>query len=79
MRVKLIKKLALVLNGVDLTPYRVGEEFDCSERDGRMLILEEWAEFVELSNDDGFEIEEPAGTLWEIIDEHRDGQKDRLA
>ena len=43
MRVRLIKKFARMLNGVDLTLTRVGGLMTVSERDGEMLIAEGWA------------------------------------
>ena len=46
MHIRLIKKYARVLNGVDLTHYRVGDAFSCHDPIGRMLILEGWAEAV---------------------------------
>jgi hypothetical protein len=76
VRVRLLKKYAEVINDLDLGPYSPGDEFDCSESEARMLILEQWAEAVPhnpITN------EEPGPTLWDIIENHRDGQKDRLA
>ena len=43
MRVRLTKKFANCLNGVDLTHARVGSLMAVSERDGEMLIAEGWA------------------------------------
>jgi hypothetical protein len=43
MRVRLTKKFANVLNGVDLTETRVGCLMTVSDRDGEMLIAEGWA------------------------------------
>jgi hypothetical protein len=75
VRVKLLKKYADVINDIDLGPYSPGDEFDCSEGDARMLILEQWAEPIPqtpITN------ELPAPKMWDIIEDHRDGQKDRL-
>lgn len=76
MRIRLIKKLAELLNGINLNPYRVGEEFDCAEGVGRMLILEGWAEPVE--SESGLDNEQPPEPLWEIIEQVRSGHKNRF-
>ena len=44
--VRLIRKLAPVLNGVDLSRVQVGDEFLVSEAVAAMLIREGWAELV---------------------------------
>lgn len=86
MRVRLLKKLALFLDGIDLTSRVVGEIFDCSEESARLLVLEGWAEFVdpmaELFWDDHPDLvlfEKPSLPFWFVIDSHRDGKKDKLA
>ena len=76
LRVKLIKKLALSLNGINLTPYQVGEEIACSYTDGRMLIEEGWAEYVN-ENGNGIDHEPPSESLGAIIDRLREGKKER--
>jgi len=43
MRIRLTKKLANVLNGVDLTQARVGRLMTVPDPDGEMLIAEGWA------------------------------------
>jgi hypothetical protein len=43
MKVRLTKKLAERIDGVDLSEYRVGEVLDLSARESRVLIAEEWA------------------------------------
>ena len=43
MRIRLTKKFANVLNGVDLTQASVGRLMTVSDRDGEMLIAEGWA------------------------------------
>ena len=48
LRVRVIRKLAERLNGVDLSKVRVGDSLDMSSRDARMLIAEGWAELVEV-------------------------------
>jgi hypothetical protein len=44
MQVKLIRKLARVIDGVDLTCHEVGEFFELPAADARLLIAEGWAE-----------------------------------
>lgn len=46
MRVRLLRKLATFLNGLDLSHVNVGDVFDLPERDAAMLIREGWAEPV---------------------------------
>jgi hypothetical protein len=46
MRIRLTQKLALCLNGVDVSNLRVGEEVDLPERSARILIADGWAEPV---------------------------------
>ena len=43
MRIRLTKKFAHVLNGVDLTQASVGRLMTVSDREGEMLIAEGWA------------------------------------
>jgi hypothetical protein len=43
MRIRLIKKFANMINGIDLTRARVGRLMTVSDRDGEMLIAEGWA------------------------------------
>ena len=76
MRVKLTKKLALVLNGFDLSPYKVGEEFSCSPADGRMIVQEGWAQPVN-HNGHKITVEPPHESILAIIDRLRDGLKER--
>lgn len=44
MLVRLIRKLAPTLNGVDLSDVRVGEVLTVPESVGAMLVAEGWAE-----------------------------------
>ena len=81
LRIRLVKKLAAILNGVDLSQRRVEQVFDCAEPEGRMLVLEGWAEPVSApsSDDDGpLGNERPSPSVWQIIDVHRDGKKNKL-
>lgn len=43
MRIRLTRKLANVVDGLDLSGHRVGDVFDVSARDARILIAEGWA------------------------------------
>jgi hypothetical protein len=47
MRVRVIRKLAHQLNGVDLTSLTVGDVVHLPDRDAQMLVLEGWAERVD--------------------------------
>jgi hypothetical protein len=47
VRIRLIKKLSNLLNGVDLSQVAVGNCFDLPAREARMLIYEGWAEQIE--------------------------------
>lgn len=47
LRVRLIKKLARFLNGVDLDKLRVGECVELPTRTARMLLAEGWAVLVD--------------------------------
>ena len=46
LRVRITRKLADHLNGLDLSRVRVGDVLELSERDAAMLIREGWAEQV---------------------------------
>ena len=52
LRVRLIRKLAERVNGVDLSKVHVGESLDLPSKDARILIAEGWAELVELPPED---------------------------
>lgn len=45
MQVRLTRKFATVINGVDLSRYKVGEMLDLGPRDAQMLVDEGWATF----------------------------------
>jgi hypothetical protein len=47
MKVRLTKKLAEMLDGVDLSTHRVGEVFDLPTSEARLMIAEQWAELVD--------------------------------
>jgi hypothetical protein len=43
MRVRLVRKLADLLDGIDVSAYRCGDVIDLSRRDAELLIAERWA------------------------------------
>jgi hypothetical protein len=43
MRVRLIRKLASRIDGIDLTGRSVGDVVDLPELDARVLVAEQWA------------------------------------
>jgi hypothetical protein len=43
MRVRLTRKFANLIDGIDLSHRRAGDELDLTEREARILILEGWA------------------------------------
>jgi hypothetical protein len=51
VRVRLTKKLAAMLNGVDVSSLNVGDMIELPDSAARMLVAEQWAESV---SDDGF-------------------------
>jgi hypothetical protein len=51
LRVRMIRKLAERINGVDLTKVQVGDALDLPARDARILIAEGWAQLIDLPPD----------------------------
>src|ERR1041384_7511782 len=51
MRVRILRKLADRLDGVDLTPCDVGELIDLPEHDGALVVAENWAVFARRQED----------------------------
>jgi hypothetical protein len=47
MRVRLITKLADIVDGVDLSRFDEGEIIELSEHDARLLLAEHWAQSVD--------------------------------
>ena len=43
MRLRLTRKLADAIDGVDLKPHQVGDVLDLPVAEGRLLIAEQWA------------------------------------
>jgi len=52
LRIRLVRKFALVLNGVDLSDVHLGTVVDFPDGAARMLVLEGWAEVVEPTSAD---------------------------
>jgi hypothetical protein len=48
-----MRKFAQVINGIDLSGAKAGEELDLSARDAQVLIAEGWAAPIDSANDDG--------------------------
>lgn len=46
LRVRLTRKLAPVLNGVDISKSAIGDVLDLPDATARMLVAEGWAELV---------------------------------
>ena len=49
LRVRLVRKFAERLNGVDLSRVRVGDCLELPAKDARLLVAEGWAELVRVS------------------------------
>ena len=62
MRIRLTRKFALALNGVDLSQLAVGDVVDLPERSANILIAEGWAEPLERQPDRP-SLGSPFGTL----------------
>jgi hypothetical protein len=50
--VRLTRKLAECIDGVDLSDHRVGEIIDVSPAEARLLLAEQWAELAEPQRSD---------------------------
>lgn len=44
MKVRLTRKFANLINGIDLSKVRAGETLELSDKDAEMLMAEGWAE-----------------------------------
>src|SRR5262245_21999834 len=49
IRVRLTRKFASLIDGIDLSQRRAGDELELSDRDARLLILEGWASATDSS------------------------------
>jgi len=47
-QVRLTRKLALVMNGIDVSKLKVGDTLDLSLEQAEMMILNGWAEAIDL-------------------------------
>jgi len=55
MRVRIVRKLADRVDGIDLTHHDVGEVIELPETDGRLIVAERWGEFARREADlDGY-------------------------
>ena len=50
-KVRLTRKFANMINGIDLSAVRAGDEIEVSSKEADMLIAEGWAARVETAND----------------------------
>jgi hypothetical protein len=50
-RIRLTRKLAQVLNGVDVSRIGIGDSLDVSPAEAQLLIAEGWAEPVDTADD----------------------------
>jgi hypothetical protein len=46
MRIRLIRKFALRVNGIDLSNLKVGDVIDLPDHPAKILLAEQWAEAV---------------------------------
>lgn len=46
IRIRLLRKLALAMNGVDVSRFRVGDIIELSDKHAQMMVREDWGEFV---------------------------------
>ena len=51
IRVRLTRKFAQIINGLDLSRARAGEEMELSPRDAEMLVAEGWASLIDRADD----------------------------
>ena len=51
MRVRIVRKLADRMDGIDLSHCRVGDLVDLAERQARIMIAEQWAVFARRAGD----------------------------
>ena len=62
MRVRIVRKLADRVDGIDLTNCDVGEVIELPEPDGRLIIAEQWGVFARRQEDLGNEHEHAVGS-----------------
>ena len=64
MKVRLTKKLADRIDGVNLSTSRVGDVLELPEPEARLLIAEDWATPRERRREQSREIEHDRRTTW---------------
>lgn len=78
-RIRIIRKLAAVLNDVDLSGVSVGDIVLLPEAAAVMLIREGWAALPSDGLVQPLENVQETGDISQVITDHREGKKDRLA
>ena len=51
IRVRLTRKFAQIINGIDLSHVRAGEEIEVSPREAELLVAEGWASLIDTAHD----------------------------
>lgn len=51
IRVRLTRKFAQIINGIDLSRAREGEEMELSPREAELLVAEGWASLIDTADD----------------------------
>ena len=72
MRVRLVRKLADKIDGVDLRGHQIDEVFDVSPIDARLLMAEEWAIAERRSADLPHRVERRSGSHIDVRDRAAD-------
>ena len=72
MRVRLVRKFAEAIDGVDLRGHDVDEVFDVSAGDARLLMAEEWAIAERRSADLPHRIERRSSSHSDVRDQAAD-------
>jgi hypothetical protein len=89
MRVRLTRKLAETIDGIDLTRSRVGDLIDLSQHDAEVLVAEGWATSADalffettgcrLCDDPATQLSRTLGQLrrvWELMEQRTFGQQE---
>jgi hypothetical protein len=72
MRVRLIRKFANAIDGVDLRGHNVDEVFEVTPKDARLLLAEHWAIAERRSADLPHRVERRSSTHGELRDQAAD-------
>jgi len=51
IKVRLTRRFAQIINGIDLSRARAGEELELPAREAQMLVAEGWAALIDTAND----------------------------